>query len=66
MFKPKQNLATLTMVESGKLLRTLPDVREPNVRNPDSAMKRHARREMAVLMCVRREKRVSVGVESDE
>lgn len=54
------------MVESGKLFRTLPDVREPKVRKPDSAMKRHAMSEIAVLMWVRREKRVSVGVESEE
>ena len=47
-------------------MRTLPEVREPKVRKPLSAMQRQARREMAVLIWVRREKRVRVGREREE
>lgn len=66
MFRPKQKRARLTRGEEGKLLRTLPSVRDPKVRKPERAMKRQARREMEVLMWVRRENRVRVGVEREE
>lgn len=66
MFSPKQKRATLTRAEEGKLLSTLPSVREPKVRKPERAMARQAKKEMMVLMWVRREKRVRVGVEREE
>lgn len=56
----------MTKGEEGKLLRTLPDVLEPNVRKPERAMKRQARRLMVVEMWVRSEKRERVGVEREE
>ncbi len=50
IFKPKQRRAMLTMVLSaGKLLRTLPWVREPKVRKPARAMSMQASMEMVVL-----------------
>ncbi len=63
MLRPKQKRAMFTMVfEDEKLLRTLPCVFEPKVMKPESAMTRHATRDMPVLMWVTREKRSSVGV----
>lgn len=66
MFNPKQNLAKLTSGEGGKLLRTFPEVLEPNVRKPERAMERQAHRLMAVDMWVRRLKRERVGTEREE
>lgn len=63
ILSPKQKRAMFTMVfELGKLLRTLPWVLEPKVRKPARAIRRQARREINVLMCVTREKRSSVGI----
>lgn len=66
IFNPKQNLAKLTSGEEGKLLRTFPEVLVPNVRKPERAMERQARRLMVVEMWVRSEKRERVGVEREE
>jgi len=66
MFRPKQKRARLTSADEGKLFSTFPDVSEPKVRKPERAMVRQARREMLVLMCVRSEKRLRVGVEREE
>lgn len=49
MFSPKQNRAMLTgMLLEGKLLSTLPSVREPKVRKPERAIRRQATMEMLV------------------
>jgi hypothetical protein len=49
IFRPKHNRARFTRGFVGeKLLRTFPWVRDPKVKNPDKAMRRHANMEMVV------------------
>ena len=63
MLRPKQKRAMLTiMLLDGKLLRRLPFVREPKVRNPERAITRQKTREMKVERWTTMSKRVRVGV----